>query len=233
MVVSDYDGTFYLDEKGIIENINKINKFREENNLFIIATGNNWKHFKEVIEKYNINYDYLILDQGACIVDNQDNLLKASCIDYDVCKKLIEEISIINRHYKLCSPYEEIDTIEENCITKISLDFVELQEAIEFTENINKKYGEYVNAYTMIFEEINIVEIISSETDKNESIKFIIEKEKILKSAVYTIGNGYNDISMIKNFNGYCMKDSVNELLEICKNQVGTVAEFIEKIRNT
>lgn len=233
MVVSDYDGTFYLNEKGIVENINKINKFREKDNLFVIATGNNWRHFKKVVEKYNINYDYLILDQGACIVDNQDNLLKASCMDYNICKKLIKEISIINKKYKLCSPYEEIETIEENSITKISLDFVDLQEALDFTKNINKKYGEYVNAYTMIFEEINIVEIVSSETDKNQSIKFIINKEKILKSDVYTIGNGYNDISMIQNFNGYCMKNSVNELLEVCKNQVETVAELIDSISNT
>jgi len=85
----------------------------------------------------------------------------------------------------------------------------------------------------MIFEEINIVEIISSSTDKNEAIKVIVNKEKLSNNNVYTIGNGYNDISMIQNFNGYCMKDSVHKLLQICQNQVETVAELSYKIKNT
>ena len=231
ILVSDYDGTFFLNETGIKENVNKVEQFRKENNLFVIATGNNWKRFKEVIAQYNIKCDYLILDQGSCIFDNQDNLLKACYLDYSISKKIIDNIKQINKECKICNPYNIVETIEEKNITKIAVNFIDLQQAIDFTNKINKEYGEYVNAYTMIFPEINIVEIISSETDKNEAIKFILDKEKISKDNVYTVGDGYNDISMIQNFNGYCMKNSVDKLLEKCQKRVDSVAELIEIIK--
>ncbi len=232
MVVSDYDGTFYLDDKGIIENVKKVNAYREKDNLFIIATGNNFIDFQKVISKYSIKCDYLISDQGACIFDNNGTLLKSCFLDYEISKKIMYEIKQTNKEYKLCNPYTKAETLEEKNITKMAAYFIDLQEALNFTNKINEKFGEYVNAYTMIFEEINIVEIISSKTDKNEAIKYIIDKENISKSDVYTIGNGYNDISMIQNFNGYCMKNSVDELLKKCQNQVVSVAELIDKLIN-
>ena len=39
MLVSDYDQTFYLNDKDIIENINAVREFREKGNIFVIATG--------------------------------------------------------------------------------------------------------------------------------------------------------------------------------------------------
>ena len=230
MIVADYDGTFFINEEGIKENVDKVNKYRQENNIFIIATGNNWNHFQEVISKNNIKYDYLILDQGATIFDNKGNLLKFYCLNPIILKEIIDEIKQINKEYKLCTQYKEVKTLEENNITKIAVDFTDLREAKEFTNKINKKFGEDVNAYTMIFDEVNIVEIISSTTDKKEAIEYIINHEKISKENVYTIGNGYNDISMIKSFNGYCIKNSVQELLKECSNNVNSVAELIEKI---
>lgn len=230
IVVSDYDGTFYLNETGIIENVNKVNEFRAKGNLFIIATGNNLKRFEKVIMKYGICCDYLILDQGTCIFDKNKNLLKSCFIDYDISKKIINKANQITNQYKICNPYDDNGDIEEKNITKIGIDFIDLQEAFKFTENVNREYSQYVHAYTMIFDKINIVEIISNETDKNEAIKYIAKKEKIKKDNVYTVGDGYNDISMIENFNGYCMKNAVDKLLDKCDKRVTTVAELIDKI---
>ena len=231
IVVSDYDGTFYLDENGVLNNVEKVNEFRKEKNLFVMATGNNWKQFQTVISKYNIKYDYLISDQGACIFDNKNNLLRVNYLDYDISKKITSRIKENNKEYKLFNPYEETKTIEEKNITKIAVNFTNLQEALDFNNKINKEFGKDIHAYTMIFEKINIVEIISSKADKNEAIKCIINEEGIQRHNVYTIGNGYNDISMIQNFNGYCMKDSVDELLEKCPNRVTSVADLIDKIK--
>lgn len=38
MLVSDYDGTFYLDDEGIEINKIEVQKFRQTGNLFVIAT---------------------------------------------------------------------------------------------------------------------------------------------------------------------------------------------------
>lgn len=230
ILISDYDGTFFLDENDIKTNVKKVNEFRKENNLFVIATGNNFKDFQTVILKYKIKFDYLILDQGASIFDSRGKLLKYKYLDYNISKKIVSKIKQENKLYKLCSPYNEVETLEQKNITKIATTFSNLNEAKDFTNKINEEFGEYVNAYVMIFKDINIVEIISSETDKNEAIKYIINKAKIKKDNVYTIGNGYNDISMIENFNGYCMKGSVKELLKKCPNHIESVSCLIEKM---
>ena len=230
IIVSDYDGTFFLNEHDIIKNVNKVNSFRSENNLFVIATGNNLEQFMQLILKYNINYDYLILDQGSCIFDNQGNLLKSCFLDYNISKTIIDEIVKAHKEYKLCNPYSDTQSIEEKNITKIAVNFIDLSEALDFTNKMNENFGKYIHAYTMIFPDINIVEIISSQTDKNEAIKYIVNKENILKDNVYTIGDGYNDISMIQNFNGFCMENSVDELLCKCPNRVSSVSDLIDKI---
>lgn len=230
IVVSDYDGTFFINKEKIEENVEKVDEFRKENNLFVIATGNNFRHFREMMFKYKIKCDYLISDQGACIFDNKGTLWKSCFLDYEIVKKIVDEIKQMHNKYKLCNPYAETATIEEKNITKIAVNFTDLQKAINFTSEINEKFKEYVNAYTMIFDKVNIVEIISSKTDKCKAIKYIADKEKILPLNIYTIGNGYNDISMIQNFNGYCMKNSVDELLNKCTNKVDSVAELIEKV---
>ena len=231
MLVSDYDGTLFVNEEGIRNNVKAIEEFRLEKNLFVIATGNNWNDFQKIISKYGIKCDYLISDQGACIFDNKNNLLKATFLDYNISKKIINKIKQVNKNYEICNPHNEVKTIEENDVTKIAVNFGNLQEALNFNSEINKEFGEYVNAYTMIFEEINIVEIISSAVDKNEAIQYLMSIEKLEKEDVYTIGNGYNDISMIQSFNGYCMKNSVKELLEKCPNSVETVSDLIDEIK--
>lgn len=43
ILVSDYDNTFYINDTDIKNNIDKVNKFRNKNNIFVIATGVNCK----------------------------------------------------------------------------------------------------------------------------------------------------------------------------------------------
>ena len=228
IIISDYDGTFFKSKDGIKANVKKVDEFRKKDNLFIIATGNNYVDFQKVISEYSIKYDYLILDQGACIFDNKNNLLKVCFLEHIICKNIISEILKIQKEYKKYTPYGK--TSGEENITKISVNFTDLQEAIDFTEKINTKFKNNVNAYTMIFKEINIVEIVSSTSNKNEAIKYIVRKEKAKQENIYTVGDGYNDIIMIQNFNGYCMTNSVDKLLKECPKHIETVADLIDKV---
>ena len=74
------------------------------------------------------------------------------------------------------------------------------------------------------------IEILSNKTSKSQAIEFLINKLYIDDKNVYTIGDGYSDIEMIKTFNGYCMKNSVEELKNIAKSQYNSVSELIYKI---
>ncbi len=65
ILVSDYDGTFYINEDDIKNNIKKVKEFRNKNNIFVIATGRSYYDFEKKLDKYPFKYDYLILNHGA------------------------------------------------------------------------------------------------------------------------------------------------------------------------
>lgn len=229
LLVSDYDGTFFVNKTDMKKNIYDIKKFREEGNIFAFATGNNYENFIKVVEKNDIEYDYLLLDHGSVIVDKDRKLIHSCHINQDAVWSIIEKLHSNQLECTLCSTWKaNVDDTSE--VTKISVAIKDLKYAEEITQDINDNYGQFVNAYTMIFDDMNMVEVISSTTDKEKAIEILARKIGIDSDNIYTIGNGYNDIAMIEEFNGYCMEDSVEELLEECPNEVASVSELVEKL---
>ena len=231
-------GTFYLNDNDIKSNIALVNQFRNAGNIFAIATGNNYENFLKVIKKYNIQYDYLILDQGSLIIDNNKRIINTCYIEKDVVNGIIEEIntkkdsdmfSSYNGELKICNIWTENSNSNDD-VTKIALKFKDIEQAKKFTEYIKQKYNHKINAYTMIFSEINIVEIISYNASKNDAAKVLADSEKMDKANIYTVGDGYNDIEMINNFNGYCMNNSVDELLHRCNNHIASISELLKEL---
>lgn len=229
LLVSDYDGTFFVNKTDMKKNIYDIRKFREEGNIFAFATGNNYENFIKVIENNGIEYDYLLLDHGSVILDKDRTLIHTCHIDHDTVKSIVKKLDSEKLKYTLCSTWKAKCNVTSE-VTKISIAIKDLEYAEKVTQDINNFYGQFVNAYTMIFDDMNMVEVISSSTDKEKAIEILARKIGIESDNIYTIGNGYNDIAMIEEFNGYCMEDSVEELLEECPNEVASVSELVEKL---
>ena len=47
---------------------------------------------------------------------------------------------------------------------------------------------------------------------------------------IYTIGDGYSDIEMIKRFDGYAMENAVNEVKKYAIKEYPSVSNLIEDI---
>ena len=58
----------------------------------------------------------------------------------------------------------------------------------------------------------------------------LTKKLDINNSNVYSIGDGYSDIEMVKDFNGYCMIDSVNELKKVAISEVKSVSDLVKDL---
>ena len=229
MLVSDFDETFYINNEDMKKNINGVRKFRKCGNIFVIATGRSYNDFKNELKLYPIEYDYLVINQGATIIDKNDNVIKNYPIDNNTKNKLIQYLDLRNQDDMFaCSELESRTKIENINITKIHKIFATLDKANQINQNVNKKFGEYVKSY--LVPSINAIEIISSTTDKSISIKEISKIEKIRKEKIYTIGDSYNDIEMIKEFNGNCVKGAINEVKEMSNNIYESVYNLIEEI---
>lgn len=226
IIVSDYDQTFYINDDDIEINKKNIQNFREAGNLFIIATGRSYMDFKKKANAYNLEYDYLIINHGATILDGDDNIIFNVSIDNSIIDNIKEDMNLEKTmsHF-CCSLFDSRVEFEYKDLTKIEARYYNKEDAWERNEYINNKYGEYVNSY---FLTSNSIEIISNKTSKSHAITVLLEKLHIAKENVYTIGDGYSDMEMIRDFNGYCMEDSVPELKEITSNVVKSVSELVK-----
>lgn len=228
ILVSDYDQTFYLNDEDIEKNKKSVENFRKQENIFIFATGRSYFDFMNKAEQYKLKWDYLIINHGATILDKNNNIISNYTIDNDVIKNIKKDLEIEKAIKYFCCNLENSRTnFNDKDLTKIHAKY-EKNKAEQINSLINKKYAEFVNCY---FVSGNAVEIISNKTCKSNAIEEIVQIEKVNRENIFTIGDGYSDIEMIKNYNGYCMEKSVQELLKICNGKiVKSVSELIEEI---
>ena len=75
-----------------------------------------------------------------------------------------------------------------------------------------------------------MLEIVSKNINKYKSLKILLRKLRVSQKDVYAIGDSYTDIEMVKNFNGYAVGNSIEEIKKVSKEVVSNVSELIEKI---
>ena len=228
ILVSDYDQTFYLNDEDIEKNKKSVENFRKHENIFIFATGRSYFDFMNKAERYKLKWDYLIINHGATILGKNNNIISNYTIDNNIIKNIEKDLEIKKSINHFCCKLENSRTdFNDKDLTKIYAKY-EKDKAEQINSLINKKYSEFVNCYLVSG---NAVEIISNKTCKSNAIEEIVQIEKVNRENIFTIGDGYSDIEMIKNYNGYCMEKSVQELLKICNGKiVKSVSELIEEI---
>lgn len=241
ILVSDYDKTFFLNEEDIEKNKKAVEAFRKNGNIFVIATGRSYLDLKAKIEQYNIPYDYMIINHGATIIGKDDDILYNFTIndniifelkkDLEIEKNNIEYLSYKpekskNNIYFCCSALESRLDFDSKNITKIAVIYDGNVNVERINRLINEKYADII-AYHV---SENMIEIISKNINKSKAIKLLADYYNLNEASVYTIGDGYSDISMIKDYNGYAMKNSVSELKNVAIKMVDSVSDLINEI---
>lgn len=228
LIASDYDRTFYVDDYDIEKNKKSVDTFKKDGNVFIIATGRSYYHFMKMVEKFNIEYDYAIINHGATIIDNMKNVIFNTSIDNGIIQNIKKDLQLDKSIDSFCcSELETKIPFEHQNLTKINVKYKTKKESVQMNEIINKKYSEFVTSYNITSSSI---EIISCKIDKSKAIRILAEQLEIDKTNIYTIGDSYTDIQMVKDFNGYCMKDSVKELKKVAKGEYKSVSNLVYDI---
>lgn len=229
ILVSDYDQTFYLNDEDVEKNKIAVKDFRNKGNIFVFATGRSFFDFHNKAKLYNLEYDYVIINHGATILDKDNNIFYNFSIKNEIIDNLKEDLQL-NKTIAgfCCSKLESRVDFKYKDLTKINVKYSSKELAKSINDEINGKYSQYVNSYCI---SESSLEIISSETNKSKAIKLLLEKLNISTNNIYTIGDGYSDIQMIKDFYGYAMKDAVSELKEVAKKEYESVANLIDDIK--
>lgn len=230
LLVSDFDRTFYLNPEDLKANIKKVKEFISKGNMFVIATGRSFYDIMLDIDKYGVEYNYLIVNHGATILDKDKNILKNYLIDDNTKNKLEKQLNIEDELPTFCcSILESRVSIKTNDLTKIHLEFETPEIAKKVNIEINENYGEEILSY-LLGSKSNIIEIISAKTNKAIAIEKLANIKNIDKKQIYTIGDSYSDIEMLKEFNGNCMKNSEEEIKKIISKQYASVRDLIDEL---
>ena len=233
LLVTDYDGTLFTDSKSISKNIKKLQELQKHHFYIMISTGRCLPSIKEEITKYHIPYDYLNCADGALIYDNQDNLLKCYKMSHQIIKQILnfkdnisyKEIQIsYNDGYSDQYYHKPISSINividnQNITSQIIKDFQKLQEN-------NPQYNFLIYTHT----NTSFLCVKDKGVSKALGIAYLKNKLKIANKNIYVIGDGNNDMEMIKEYKGYNIKNSTINYKEISQKEYNHFYEFIDDI---
>ncbi len=224
VLISDFDGTLYINEDDVKNNAKKIEDFRKGGNIFIISTARNYSAIKKACLKYNIDVDYFFCDIGATILDNDGKVLYSEYIK-EFERKKIEEIlekyskeMVIDRYGTNDRQAKGEKGIVEYKIKGNINDLSKLKQIID---------KEIKDVRTQVTEDSRF--IIHTST-KEKVIETFIKNTNIEKGSIYTVGDELDDLEMLKKYNGYRM-EHCNELVgDTISNKVASVSELIDSI---
>ncbi|MGL5973363.1 MAG: HAD family hydrolase [Oscillospiraceae bacterium] len=259
ILVSDLDGTL-LGHNGVINerNFKKIDEFKSLGGFFTIATGRTRESLRPYIDKLGINLPAIICNGGAIYDYIKDEYLKVYYVDCKV-KEVIKDVNDNFRYIGINvmdkdniyivneNEYSKSHIIAEN-LTYVKCDNLDLlpkeilkvvfthedEKLKELETYLENKYKDYSFVRSGEF----YYEITPKDINKSVGINFLLENFDIDKTKVFTIGDYYNDVAMLKDATMSGTTQGSNEDIKkvatktFSKCEDGAVADFISYIIN-
>ena len=226
ILASDFDETIFFlnDEEKNKRNIEAIQKFISQGNIFCIITGRNYSDLKYYLTKYNIPYTYLICEDGAKIFNNVDYCIETVLLNPNDIKNIIPVLEENKFDYYLDDGYNKTNNYND-CV-KIVINSKEEKEKNKIVDLLKDKG--YYHIYASRFH----VNIINKSVNKEKALKKLFNIENLDYNLLHVIGDNENDYEMIKSFPGAVMKKHHKKLDELKKEEVSSLEEYIYQIIN-
>ena len=248
IIASDYDGTLRHGH-GISEaDRNAIKKWREAGNLFGIVTGRDRDMFNTVKnDNLESEIDFVIIYNGAEIYDTAGNLKQRFIGKSDRFYELLPfilrkkgdwaEFITVDKVYYLTYG-DEPDTSRENWykadVVKDLREFIQIYslydtepEALSAAANLNERYSDIVSPLT----NGRWLNATPSGINKATGVAEYARMMGVAEENIYTIGDSYNDLEMIRAFNGYTLENGADgvkkEALAVYKGVWELIENFI------
>ena len=240
ILVSDYDNTIkrHYNTQNLFKKIDferdikSINKFVNEGNKLIISTKKMHQIIKRELELYKIKYNFITSSNGLVTFDNKNNLIFANYLSSNVvqyikekCAKFytgIEELEFFNEE-----GYSDI-IINDKCIL-VYIRLKSINDLKEIIRDIRLNYPELKLSYDLIKNTI----WMHNYSDKKLALEKLINLKKELNQTdlLATIGDSYDDLSLLHQYNGFTIKESeISEFFEDIKT-VPNIRTLIKKIK--
>jgi HAD-superfamily hydrolase, subfamily IIB len=250
LLASDFDGTLLQNAKISTEDLESINSFRSKGNLFGIITGRSISMIKTDLEEYNVPFDFLVCNNGGILCDEKLNIIKRHDLSVEVVNKFMERFG---NQTKIVFGMSDGDAFANIVRAKVqtSKTFIPPKnvknvpyEEILATKKVNSMLiREKTEAMTMQLQddllrefegEISLhfnngtLDINSFDASKKKALYEL--GEYFQTTAIYVVGDGYNDLEMIEEFQGFALDNAVAVVKEKARATVASVAACIALI---
>jgi Cof subfamily protein (haloacid dehalogenase superfamily) len=254
LIASDYDGTLRFAEKMEQRDLEAIERWRKNGNLFVIDTGRSMESIQMEADKNGLKADYFITNNGGMVYDADQNVMASSHMDPDLAREIMDYAHtqehmvcfVANdgyyRHRIMIHPdleekrylTLEPDLTEEELrqtgkYAQIVLSFDDTEAASAAAEYITDTYPElicYANRY--------VADVVRRDVSKANGLKMLMEKIGIGINDVYTFGDADNDIPLIRfGVHGACVSSALPHVKENARIVCEHIAELIELIEHS
>jgi Cof subfamily protein (haloacid dehalogenase superfamily) len=255
ILASDFDGT--LTQHGTISDKDKaaIAAWRKAGHLFGINTGRGYYGIKTELERHQVDYDFLLCNNGGLIYENEAKPIEQKTADGKVLPSLVSLILEAgglhaaigrieidqeagywiseNMDRKPGPEFTRILMDELNAITyftQLSTQYENEEQANKCTQQINEQFGDNVTA----FQNGVCIDIVPVGVNKATGMLHYMHLKKVPKENVLVIGDNFNDLDMILEFNGFSVNSGKPEVIAKASKSFDSIAGLIgEYVKTT
>ena len=223
LLVSDFDGTIHFWPEGIYErDLEAIRNWQAKGNLFALATGRGWDEIVGFLPRFNL--DYLIISGGGEIIGKKFYSIKRFSGPRSVLEvmfKYINEHDFPTAHIRGGGKEYWLGRSEDGLIHLP--DEVQEFEGIDYENNgyppetmiaeINALLGDRINAAS----NGGGCDITAGGVTKATAVDYLVRHLNIDRSDGITVGDGFNDATMIKAFNGVTIESAESSIKAISR----------------
>lgn len=232
LIVSDFDGTYFVDEKNVLKNNEKINKFRANGNLFMLSSGRSFTSLKSMCLKYNIEYDYLSCCDGSILYDKFDNIIIKHDLNQGILEEFLklQELVLIER-IQYSYPDDYYSNFKDNLLIGCNIVIKNENITNSFIVSYHKLQNKYKNYDFLSYkhDDITFFCLKNKGINKSSTINYLIEQLGIKHDNIYTFGDNENDFYMLKLFNSFYIGDPDPKIKEVCSKGYNQVYEFFDE----
>lgn len=248
IIASDYDGTLRR-HKGIEQaDREAIKKWRACGNLFGIVTGRDANFITAAIPEDNVELDFVIIYNGVDIYDLSESpkLIKRMSGKTDRLYELLPlilrksgdwaEFVTPDKNYYLTyhdEPADSKNNWAKNAVLKDVNEFIQIyslygsdEESLEIVHRLNDGFSDAVSALAN-GAWLNAAPLgVTKATGVWEYAKL----KSVKKEDIYTIGDSYNDLDMIKAFNGFTVDNGAAVVKQAAQAVYRGIWELIDSL---
>lgn len=226
IIITDYDGTIKSNPYANFENsLFAMKEILENESLIMISTGRLPESMIVENERFGLPFSFLSCGNGNVLFDENYNVLFKETIDSHI-------IQVLKPFYKNILSLEMLDEFgnpsnEKHLECCIILDNVAKEERrkiihVLYYSNIYDYCTDGENKYKIhIFKRSNKIKTI-------EELNLMLHNETI---PIFTLGDGVNDLEMIKQYNGFFITNTMKEYRDYSLGEYDSISSLIGDIQ--